>query len=75
MSANGSMLRLARQRKQLSQIDAAVKLGIEQPILSRAENGLIEVREDLLMRASAFILCGGAKPLFLGARWIQLSRN
>jgi len=53
MSANGSMLRLARQRKQLSQIDAAGKLGIDQPILSRIENGLIEAREDFLIKASS----------------------
>ncbi|MGC8519592.1 MAG: XRE family transcriptional regulator [Steroidobacteraceae bacterium] len=53
MAANGSMLRLARQRKQLSQIDAAVKLGIDQPILSRIENGLIEAREEVLVRASS----------------------
>lgn len=46
------MLRLARQRKQLSQIDAATKLGIEQSLLSRIENGLVEAREDILGRAS-----------------------
>lgn len=53
MSANGSMLRIARQRKQLSQVDAAAKLGIEQSLLSRIENGLVEAREETLIRASA----------------------
>ena len=52
MPANGLMLRLARQRKQLSQIDAATKLGIEQSLLSRIENGIVEAREEVLARAS-----------------------
>jgi Zn-dependent peptidase ImmA (M78 family)/DNA-binding XRE family transcriptional regulator len=52
MPANGLMLRLARQKKQLSQIDAAAKLGIEQSMLSRLENGLAEAREEILVRAS-----------------------
>lgn len=51
MSINGSMLRLARQRRQLSQIDAAPRLGIEQSLLSRIENGLVEAREEILVRA------------------------
>jgi Zn-dependent peptidase ImmA (M78 family)/transcriptional regulator with XRE-family HTH domain len=53
MAANGTMLRLARQRKQLSQIDAATQLGIEQSLLSRIENGVSEAREEVLSRAVA----------------------
>lgn len=51
MSANGAMLRLARQRRGLHQTEAAERLGIEQPVLSRIENGLAEAREELLLRA------------------------
>jgi Zn-dependent peptidase ImmA (M78 family)/transcriptional regulator with XRE-family HTH domain len=49
--ANGEMLRLARQRKGFLQTEGARRLGIEQPILSRVENGLAEVREEMLVRA------------------------
>jgi Zn-dependent peptidase ImmA (M78 family)/transcriptional regulator with XRE-family HTH domain len=49
--ANGAMLRLARQRRQLPQIDAAPKLGIDQSLLSRIENRVVEVREEVLLRA------------------------
>jgi Zn-dependent peptidase ImmA (M78 family) len=51
MPANGAMLRLARQLKGFHQTEAAVKLGIEQSLLSRVENGLVEAREEMLLRA------------------------
>lgn len=51
MAANGVMLRLARQRKGFHQTAAAERLGIEQPLLSRIENGLSEAREEFLVRA------------------------
>lgn len=53
MPVNGAMLRLARQRLGFHQTAAAERLGIEQPILSRMENGLSEVREEVLLRAEA----------------------
>jgi len=52
MAANGEMLRLARQRKGFHQTQAAERLGIEQPILSRMENGLTEIRDDVVLKAS-----------------------
>lgn len=51
MPANGDMLRLARQRKGFRQTEAARRLAIEQPLLSRMENGLSEITESFLMRA------------------------
>jgi len=51
MPANPDMLRLARQRRGFQQTEAAKRLGIEQPLLSRLENGLSEIRDDLLLRA------------------------
>jgi Zn-dependent peptidase ImmA (M78 family)/transcriptional regulator with XRE-family HTH domain len=51
MPANGAMLRLARQLKGIHQTEAASRLGIEQPLLSRIENGLVEPREETLLRA------------------------
>ncbi len=53
MLANGEMLRLARQRKGLRQKEAAHRLGIEQPLLSRMENGLAEVTDDFVVSAGA----------------------
>lgn len=53
MQANREMLRLARQRKGFQQTEAAQHLGIEQPLLSRIENGLTEAREDILIRAES----------------------
>ncbi len=53
MTVNGTMLRLARQRKGFPQIEAAQKLGVEQPLLSRIENGLVEAREELVLKAEA----------------------
>jgi Zn-dependent peptidase ImmA (M78 family)/transcriptional regulator with XRE-family HTH domain len=49
--ANGEMLRLARQWNGFQQKEAAKRLGIEQPLLSRVENGLAELREETLVRA------------------------
>lgn len=51
MHANSEMLRLARQRRGFHQTEAAHRLGVEQPLLSRVENGLVEAREELLLRA------------------------
>jgi Zn-dependent peptidase ImmA (M78 family)/transcriptional regulator with XRE-family HTH domain len=53
MQPNGAMLRIARQRKGFQQTDAALRLGIEQSLLSRIENGLVEAREEVLLRAEA----------------------
>jgi len=51
MSANGEMLRLARQRRGLRQTEAARRLGIEQSLLSRIENGLTEASDEILSGA------------------------
>ena len=53
MQPNGDMLRLARQRKGFPQTEAARRLGIDQSLLSRMENGVVEVRDDILLRAEA----------------------
>ena len=53
MQVNGAMLRLARQRKGFHQTEAAPKLGIDQSLLSRIENGMAEVREEIVLRAEA----------------------
>lgn len=52
MDANVEMLRLARQRRGFQQTEAAKLLGIEQSQLSRMENGVLEAREDVLVRAA-----------------------
>lgn len=52
MTTPGDMLRLARQRKGFTQIAAASKLGIPQPVLSRIESGAAETDEALLTKAS-----------------------
>ncbi|WP_417481605.1 XRE family transcriptional regulator [Maricaulis sp.] len=46
------MLRLARQMRGFGQAAAADLLGIEQPVLSRIENGISEFREELVARAA-----------------------
>lgn len=51
MQPNGDMLRLARQRRRFPQTDAARRLEIDQSLLSRIENGVAEVREEVLCRA------------------------
>lgn len=53
MNANGEMLRLARQLRGFPQTEAASRIGIERSLLSRCENGLCEIREEVLKRAVA----------------------
>ena len=53
MSGVGEMLRLARQRKGFQQKEAAPKLDIIQPVLSRLENGVSEPDEIVLIKAAA----------------------
>jgi Zn-dependent peptidase ImmA (M78 family)/transcriptional regulator with XRE-family HTH domain len=50
--ANGQMLRIARQRRGFQQNDAAKRLGVDSSLLSRMENKLVEIREDVVLRAS-----------------------
>lgn len=45
------MLRIARQKKGFLQIEASKRLGIDQSLLSRMENGMSEVREEIVARA------------------------
>lgn len=52
MSPNPDMLRLARQLKGFQQTEAAKRLDIDQSLLSRMENGVSEIREDVLIRAA-----------------------
>lgn len=52
MTTPGDMLRLARQRLGFTQIAAATKLGIPQPVLSRFESGVAEPDDALLLKAS-----------------------
>ena len=52
MKANGDMLRLARQRRGFLQTAAARALGIDQSLLSRLENGLTEIRDEIVLKAS-----------------------
>jgi Zn-dependent peptidase ImmA (M78 family) len=52
MAPNPDMLRLARQRRGFQQTEAARRLGMDQSLLSRMENGLVEIREDLIAKAS-----------------------
>lgn len=51
MGPNGDMLRLARQMRGFHQTDAAKRLGIDQSMLSRLENGVVEFREELAQKA------------------------
>jgi Zn-dependent peptidase ImmA (M78 family)/transcriptional regulator with XRE-family HTH domain len=48
----GEMLRLARQRIGFTQKQAAARLGIVQPVLSRYENGISDPDDAFLLRAS-----------------------
>lgn len=52
MGLNGDMLRLARQRRGFQQTEAASRLGVDQSLLSRFENGLAEIKGDLAQKAS-----------------------
>ena len=52
MMANADMLRLARQRRGMQQKEAAGRFGIDQSLLSRFENGLVELRDDLIQKAA-----------------------
>jgi Zn-dependent peptidase ImmA (M78 family)/DNA-binding XRE family transcriptional regulator len=52
MSTPGDMLRLARQRLGLTQKNAAARLGIPQPVLSRIENGVATPDSALLTKAA-----------------------
>lgn len=52
MSTMGDMLRLARQRLGFTQKEAAFRLGVLQPVLSRFENGLADPDSAFLMKAS-----------------------
>ena len=52
MEANGDMLRLARQRKGFQQTEAAARLNIAQPLLSRYENKLNRAPDDFLAVAA-----------------------
>jgi len=53
MQPNGDMLRLARQRRGVQQTEAAKGLGVDQSLLSRMENGVAEIRDDVLLRAES----------------------
>ena len=52
MDFNGSMLRLARQRKGFHQTEAASLLGVTQSLLSRYENRLSVPRSDFVAGAA-----------------------
>jgi Zn-dependent peptidase ImmA (M78 family)/DNA-binding XRE family transcriptional regulator len=52
MSTAGDLLRLARQRLGFTQKEAAARLGIPQPVLSRFENGLAIPDSALLSKAA-----------------------
>ena len=51
MPSNPDMLRLARQRRGSAQVEAAKRLGVEQPLLSRIENGVSDFREEIILKA------------------------
>lgn len=53
MQANSDMLRLARHRRGFQQTEAAKRLGIDQSLLSRIENGMVDIRDDMVERAAA----------------------
>ena len=52
MEANGDMLRLARQRKGFQQTEAATRLKVTQPLLSRYENKMSRAPDDFLALAA-----------------------
>jgi Zn-dependent peptidase ImmA (M78 family) len=51
MQPNGDMLRLARQRRGFQQTEAARRLDVDQSLLSRMENGVAEIRDEVLLSA------------------------
>ena len=53
MNYRGDYLRLARQRRGLTQTIASKALGIKQAVLSRMENDLIEVTDEVIEKASS----------------------
>ena len=53
MTPNGDMLRLARHLRGFQQTEAAKRLQIDQSLLSRMENGVAEIREDVLNLAAS----------------------
>ena len=53
MGPNGDMLRLARQMRGFHQTDAAKRLVVDQSMLSRLENGVVEFKEEIVRKASA----------------------
>lgn len=52
MHVNGGMLRLARHLKGFQQTEAAKRLGVDQSLLSRFENGMSPISADVLLQAS-----------------------
>lgn len=52
MSSSGEMLRLARQRMGFTQKEAASKLSVVQPVLSRFETGVADPDETFLQKAA-----------------------
>jgi Zn-dependent peptidase ImmA (M78 family) len=52
MATVGDLLRLARQRLGFVQKEAAKRLGVVQPVLSRFENGVAEPDDDFLLKAA-----------------------
>jgi Zn-dependent peptidase ImmA (M78 family)/plasmid maintenance system antidote protein VapI len=49
-NANGEMVRLARESRELTQGELAEAVGVSQGLLSKIENGLLPVASDVLLR-------------------------
>ncbi|WP_281257963.1 ImmA/IrrE family metallo-endopeptidase [Caenispirillum bisanense] len=47
------MLRLARHLRGMQQVEASKRLGIDQSMLSRIENGIVDIRDDIVSRAAS----------------------
>lgn len=52
-TGNANMLRIARQLRGFQQGEAATRLGISQAVLSRLENQLVGLSDEVLDRAAA----------------------
>ena len=52
MSSRGDFLRIARQRRGLTQTAAATKMGLKQAVLSRMENGIVDVTDEVVRNAA-----------------------